>query len=201
MSEGIQNLSLNEKSLRAFAEALAAKEPVPGGGGAAALAGAVAAALCSMVCNYTLGKKAYAEVEEDIRTLSEEAGSARIRMLELVDEDAQAFIPLSQAYAIPKDDPGRAEALEAATKGAIEAPLEMAELAAWIVDIAAELEDKGSRMLVSDAVCAGILARASLECAVENVRINTAALSDRGYAEEIDAICEGLLGMQGVSNG
>lgn len=201
VNEANQNPSLTEKSLRGFAEALAAKEPVPGGGGAAALCGAVAAALCSMVCNYTVGKKTYAAVEDDIRVLLDEAESARTRMLELIDGDALAFVPLSRAYAIPKDDPARADVLEQATKGAIEAPLEMAELAARIVDIAAELEEKGSRMLTSDAVCAGVLARAALECAVENVKVNTAALADRAFADPIDARCDALLGIQGVDHG
>ena len=98
--------NMTETSCRAFAEALAPKAPVPGGGGASALAGSLGAALCSMVGNYTLGKPKYAAVEADVRAILEEAERLRTRLLDLVEEDAAAFAPLSRAYGIPTARPG-----------------------------------------------------------------------------------------------
>lgn len=94
-----------EQSCGAFLDALASKAPVPGGGGASALAGALGAALCTMVGNYTVGKQKYAAVEEDVKALMARAEDLRARLLGLVDTDAAAFEPLSRAYAIPKEDP------------------------------------------------------------------------------------------------
>ena len=98
-----------EQSCGAFLDALASKAPVPGGGGASALAGALGAALCTMVGNYTVGKQKYAAVEEDVKALMARAEDLRARLLGLVDTDAAAFEPLSRAYAIPKEDPSRGD--------------------------------------------------------------------------------------------
>ena len=103
---------LTGKSLAAFTEVLAAKEPVPGGGGAAAAAGALGAALCIMVGNYTVGKKKYAAYEADVLRIMDEAERLRVELIRLVDADAEAFTPLSQAYAIPKEDPKQQQVLE-----------------------------------------------------------------------------------------
>ncbi|MBQ9317022.1 MAG: cyclodeaminase/cyclohydrolase family protein, partial [Atopobiaceae bacterium] len=116
---------LTDRSCESFASVLAAKESVPGGGGAAALVGALGVALCSMVGNFTTGKKTYAAVEDDVQRMLAEAQDVRLRLIALVEEDAEAFYPLSQAYAIPRDDPKRAEVLEEATKAACLAPVEM----------------------------------------------------------------------------
>ena len=103
MAEPLTNLSCTE-----FAAVLAAKQSVPGGGGAAALVGALGAALCSMVGNFTTGKKTYAAVEDDVQRMLADAEEVRLRLIDLVADDATAFFPLSQAYAIPKEDPSRA---------------------------------------------------------------------------------------------
>ena len=94
-----------EQTCQSFLDALASKAPVPGGGGASALVGALGTALCTMVGNYTVGKEKYAEVEEDVKALMAKAEDIRARLLALVDTDAEAFEPLSKAYTIPKDDP------------------------------------------------------------------------------------------------
>ena len=106
---------LTDLSCTAFADALAAKASVPGGGGAAALTGALAIALCSMAGNFTAGKKKYASVEEDVQRILAQCEALRIQLLDLVDADAKAFEPLSKAYAIPRDDPSRAQVMEEAT--------------------------------------------------------------------------------------
>lgn len=176
-----------------FAEALAAKESVPGGGGAAAYAGVLAVALCSMVGNFTTGKRNYAEHEEAVRRMLAEGERVRARLLELVEEDAAAFEPLSKAYGIPKDDPKRTEVLERATKGAIEPPLEMMREIARAAELLEEMSGKGSRMLVSDVGCGAALAAAALRAASLNVFVNTRSLHDRDYAAAVEAEADALL--------
>ena len=181
---------LMQGSCTDFCDALAAREPTPGGGGAASYVGALAAALCSMVGNYTTGKKAYAAVQDEIGKMLEEAEASRMRLMELVDEDAEAFLPLSRAYAIPKDDPERASTLEEATKCACAAPLQMMREICGVVALLEEMGKKGSRMLQSDVACGALLARAALEAASINVFVNTRTLADRSFAnateEEVD---------------
>ena len=122
---------------------------MPGGGGAAALAGALGIALCSMVGSFTAGKKRYAEVEEDVRRMMGEAEELRSKLVGLIQADAVAFEPLSRAYGIPRDDPARAQELEAATKEACSAPMEMMRACARSVELLEEMGEKGSRMLRS----------------------------------------------------
>ena len=181
------NESMMDASCRDFATLLAAKEAVPGGGGAAAYVGALGVALCSMVGNFTTGKKAYAEVEEDVQSMIGRAETVRGRLLELVDEDARAFEPLSRAYGIPKDDPTRAAVLEQATKAACKPPLEMMRQICRSIDLLEEMGRKGSRMLLSDVGCGALLARAALEAAAINVFVNTKALADRAHAAALES--------------
>jgi formiminotetrahydrofolate cyclodeaminase len=188
---------LIHRSCEEFARVLAAKEAVPGGGGAAALVGSLAVALCSMVGHYTSGKKAYASVEEDIARMLDEAERLRLRLLELVDEDAEAFYPLSQAYAIPRDDPRRSEVLEDATKAACAAPVEMMRYLCKAIELLEEMGEKGSRMLLSDVGCGALLCRAALEAASLNVFVNTKTMADRAFAESVEAECDALLAEYG----
>ena len=186
-----------DKSCRDFAALLAAKESVPGGGGAAAYVGALSAALCSMVGNFTTGKKAYAQVEEDIQDLLQRAYAVQERLLSLVDEDARAFEPLSRAYGIPKDDPARVAKLEEATKGACVPPMEMMRQICRTIDLLEEMGRKGSKMLVSDVGCGALLARAALEAASLNVFVNTKTLQDRTRALVLEAECDAMLASYG----
>lgn len=176
-----------------FAQNLAARQSVPGGGAAAAYAGALAVALGSMVANFTTGKPRYAAFEEDIQRTLTDGERIRARLVSLVEEDAQAFEPLSVAYGIPKDDPNRAATLEAATKGAVEAPLEMMRQISDAITILEELSEKGSRMLLSDVGCGAALAAGALRSAALNVFVNTKALQDRAFAEAINTEAEALL--------
>ncbi len=176
-----------------LASALAAKESVPGGGAAAAYAGALAAALGSMVANFTTGKKTYAAYEEDIQRILKESDQARLRLIELMDEDAACFYPLSQAYGIPKDDPTREETLEQCTKTALESPFAMMQEICSVIELLEELQQKGSRLLLSDVGCGAALARAALESAALNVAVNTAGLKDRAFANSVDEDSERML--------
>ena len=184
---------LRDSSCRDFATVLAAKESVPGGGGAAAYVGALGVALGSMVGNFTTGKPKYADVEGDIQRLLDQAEAIRCRLIDLVDEDAEAFYPLSQAYSIPKEDPTRAEVLEEATKNAIGAPLQMMQQVCLAIDMLEEMGAKGSRMLLSDVGCGAALCSAALRAASLNVFVNTRTLADRDYATEVEASCDHML--------
>ncbi len=177
---------LTDLSCTAFAEVLASKAPVPGGGGAAALAGALGVALCSMVGNFTTGKKKYAAYEEDVQRMLAAGETLRARLLALVDADAAAFEPLSRAYAIPKEDPTRETVLEEATRNACKAPLEMVACCGEALLLLEEMLEKGSRLLLSDVGCGALLCKAAMESAALNVFINTGTLLDRAAAAQME---------------
>lgn len=177
-----------------FTQVLASKEPVPGGGGAAALVGAFGVALCSMVGNLTVGRKKYAAVEGDVLAMLEKGRAVQARLLALVDADAEAFEPLSRAYAIPKDDPKREEILEKVTESACKSPLQMMEACCEAIDLLEEMLDKGSVTLVSDVGCGALCCKAALESASMNIFVNTKTLSNRANAAALDAQADALLG-------
>lgn len=182
-----------EKNIDKFLAELASSAPTPGGGGAAALCGALGIALGNMVGNLTLGKKKYADVQEDIQALNAEAEALRADFVTLIDADAEAFAPLSRAYSIPKDAPGRDEIMESALLRAAEPPLEIMRKCAEALDVIADYAAKGSALAVSDAGCAAALCGAALQAAALNVRINTKSMKNRAAAEEIDAETDELL--------
>ena len=178
--------NLTNQSCAGFAAVLASKAPVPGGGGASALVGALGAALCSMVANYTVGKKKYAAVEEDVKAILAEAEELREKLLALVEEDAAAFEPLSRAYAIPKDDSGRDEVMETCLRAAAAPPMGLLRLSRRVIELHRELLDKGSVMVLSDVGTGAALCGAALRGAALNVRVNTRLMRDRAYAEAMD---------------
>ena len=184
---------LADLSCTAFAEVLASKAPVPGGGGAAALAGALGVALCSMVGNFTTGKKKYAAYEADVRRMLAHGEALRARLLALVDADAAAFEPLSRAYAIPKEDPARETVLEDATRNACKAPLEMVVCCGEALLLLEEMLEKGSRLLLSDVGCGALLCKAAMESAALNVFVNTGTLRDRAAAAQMERQVEEAL--------
>ena len=184
---------LSEYSCTAFAQALAAKAPVPGGGGAAAMVGALSAALCSMAGNFTAGKKKYEAYEADIQRILAEAEALRQNLLVLVDADAIGFEPLAKAYAIPKEDPNRAMVLEQATLGACHAPMQMLFACADVMLLLEELLEKGSRLLLADVGCGAYLCKAAMESAALSVFVNTAALGNRETAAEIELLVDQML--------
>ena len=165
-------------TLDAWIEELAGVAPVPGGGSAAALAGTLAAALVAMVSRLTIGRKAYAPADGRAREILAEAESLRAELRRLVDDDAAAYGRVSAAYKIPKDDPRRIGAVDEALRGAAITPIAVARGAGRVIALARELGDIGNKNARSDAKVAEQLARAALAGAVENVRVNVAALSD-----------------------
>ena len=182
-----------EKNIDKFLEALASSAPTPGGGGAAALCGALGIALGNMVGNLTLGKKKYAGVQEDIAELNAKAEALRAGFVALVDADAEAFAPLSRAYSIPKDDPARDEIMEPALLRAAEAPLEIMRKCAEALDLISGYAAKGSALAISDAGCAAALCGAAIEAAALNVKINTKSMKNRAVADNINAEMNELL--------
>lgn len=179
---------ITKLSCEEFVEQLASSKPVPGGGGAAALVGAIGAALAGMVASLTMGKPRYAAVEADIQRLSAECAVLQQRLLLLVQQDADVFEPLSRAYGLPTATPEqkqeKAAQLEEALRLACSAPLEIMRTVAAALPLIAELAEKGSRLAVSDAGCAAACCEAALQAASLNVQINTKAMADRAYAEQ-----------------
>lgn len=174
---------MKELYLTQFLEELASKKPTPGGGGSAALAGAVGIALGNMVGSLTVGKKKYASVEKEIIELNKRAEELRKELYGLIERDAQAFMPVSKAYGISKDDPAREEIMEAALKGAAEVPLEIMRKCGEALEVISEYEQKGSSLAISDAGCAAVMCKAALESASLNVCVNTKAMKNREVAE------------------
>jgi glutamate formiminotransferase/formiminotetrahydrofolate cyclodeaminase len=165
-------------TLDGWLEELAGGAPVPGGGSAAALAGALAAGLVAMGARLTVGRKAYAGAERRASAILAEADSLRADLRRLVDEDAAAYAKVSAAYRIPKSDLSRGRQIDEALLGAARTPAEVARRAARLVALAEEIGAIGNPNARSDAVVAGLLSRAAAEGALENVRVNLAALSD-----------------------
>ncbi len=180
-------MSLTESSVREFTEALASKTSVPGGGGASALAGSIGIALGDMVGEFTVGKKSYADVEEEMQALMRKAQELRKALLSCVEEDAKAFEPLSKAYALPKDDPQRDTVMEACLKAAAEVPMKILRLSCEAVSLQKEFAAKGSRLMISDAATGAAICRAAIQGAAMNVKVNTGLMKDRAYAEKLDA--------------
>ena len=172
-------------TLDAWLDELAGGAPTPGGGSAAALAGALAGALVAMVARLTVGRKAYAEVQPRVAAILAEAEAIRSQLRRLVDEDAAAYTRVSAAYRLPKDSPGRARAVDEALVGAARTPLAMARGAGRLVALAREIGEIGNKNARSDATVAAALARAALAGAVENVRVNVAALSEPGLGKSL----------------
>ena len=182
-----------DKTVAEFTKELASSAPVPGGGGASALVGAIGISLGDMVGELTVGKKKYADVEEDIRALMARAQDLRVKCLTLIDGDAEVFAPLAKAYGIPKDDPDRESIMEKALKGACEVPMEIMRTCAASLDVILEFAKKGSKLAISDAGCGAICCKAAMQAASLNVYINTKSMKDREYAKALEDEADALL--------
>lgn len=186
-------MDFTENTCREFVSVLASKEPVPGGGGASALVGAIGTALGNMVGSLTVGKKKYADVEEEILALKATCDDLQKQLLDQVPADAEGFAPLAKAYGIPKDDPTREETLEKATLNACAVPVHIMELCCRSLDAIRVFAEKGSRLAVSDAGCGAVIVKAALQAASLNVLINTKSLKNREEAERLNARCAEML--------
>jgi len=191
--EVYMHMSFAELNLKKFTDALASKSAVPGGGGASALVGAVGVALGSMVGNLTVGKKKYADVEGEIYAILGRAEQIRLELLNLIDEDAAVFEPLSKAYGIPKDDPNRAQVMEDALKLACSVPLKIMRTVCKAIDLHKELAEKGSALAISDVGVGVACCKAALQGASLNIYINTKFMQDREYAASLEKEADKML--------
>ena len=186
-------MDMTTESCRRFVEVLASDAPAPGGGGAAALVGAIGTALGNMVGSLTVGKKKYADVQDEIIALKAKCDALQTELLNQVEADEVNFLPLAKAYGIPKDDPNRDTILEEATITACAVPMHIMELCCEAIDCVAVFAAKGSRLAVSDAGCAAVCCKAALQAASLNVFINTKSLKNRAVAEEMNAKANAML--------
>lgn len=171
-----------DKSCKEFIELLSSKAPVPGGGGASAYVGALGMALGCMVGNLTLGKKKYADVEEGIKELLHKSEEIIQELNDLVEKDAKAFYPLSQAYGLSVNTPEEKESKEAALQQALTeatlVPLQIAEVCKKAIDLHQLYAEKGTRIAISDVGVGVAFCKAALQGAKLNVLINTALMKD-----------------------
>ncbi|HOG47449.1 MAG TPA: cyclodeaminase/cyclohydrolase family protein [Anaerolineae bacterium] len=177
-----------DQALNQFLDALASKEPVPGGGSGAALAGALGAALVSMVCNLTIGKKGYEAVEQEMRGILAQTEAIREQLPRLLEADTQAYGQVMAAYRLPRntdeEKATREALLQERFKAAADVPMRIAERCGQVVQLALPAARLGNKWAVSDAGVGALLGKASLRSALLNVEINLASINDAAYVAE-----------------
>ncbi len=184
----------------AFVDALAAQTSTPGGGGAAAISGSLAAALLSMVINFTVGKKKFADVEEEFQGHLGRTEALRGELLALADADVAAFTAVAATYGMPReteaDKEARTAAMQDALKGAAEVPFIVATKCLDVIQLAEPVGAKGNPNVVSDAATAIYLAHAALMAAVANVNVNLKLIKDEAFVQEWSARRDALLAQE-----
>ena len=190
-------MDMTMANCREFVSVLASDAPAPGGGGAAALVGAIGTALGNMVGSLTVGKKKYADVQDEIIALKAKCDDLQKQLLDQVEADEINFLPLAKAYGIPKDDPNRDAVMEEATLIACSTPIKIMELCCEAIDCIKVFAAKGSRLAVSDAGCGAVVCKAALQAASLNVFINTKTLKNRDKAEDLNRHANVMLNTYG----
>jgi formiminotetrahydrofolate cyclodeaminase len=182
---------LTERTVAQFIDELASNSPAPGGGSVAALAGAVGAALTSMVCNLTIGKKKYADVQDEISAVRDQSERLRKELTELIDKDTDAFNKVMTAFGLPKtneaEQAARNAAIQEATKQATLVPLSVMSLCEQSLHLARTVATKGNKNSASDAGVSALMLQASCSGAALNVRINLGALTDSAFVQQTSA--------------
>ncbi len=190
-------MAMAEKSCSHFLEVLASKAPVPGGGGAAAMGGAIGMALSNMVGNLTVGKKKFADVEDEVKVLLEQGSQIIEDLKVLVDRDAEVFEPLSKAYGLPKDTPEQAEhkakVMEECSKEACSVPMEIMRKSFAGIKIHERMGQIGTRLAISDVGCGVVFLKAALISGQLNVLINLGSIKDEKFVEETKQEMDRLL--------
>ncbi len=188
--------TLGQQTIDTFLNELASSAPTPGGGSVAALTGAMAAGLVSMVCALTIGKKANADFEEEARSIQAQSEELRREFQSLAQDDIEIFKRLSAAYKLPKttaaDAASRKAAIQTVTRHATEIPLRVARAATMLLPFCTTLANRCGRLLVSDIGIATILVRSTVQSALLNVEINLTSLEDQIYVREVRAQMEDL---------
>jgi formiminotetrahydrofolate cyclodeaminase len=188
---------ITQSSIEKFLDDLAGGNPTPGGGSAAAIMGAMGAALVSMVCNVTIGKKGYEGVEAEMRAVLHESEKVRKRLTDMVAEDIAAFDSIMAAYKLPKgtddDKATRSAAIQAGLRRATETPLDCARVCAEVIVLARRASEHGYLNVISDGGVGVLAGFTGLRSAALNVYINAPALKDRAFAERATAELEKLV--------
>lgn len=190
---------IKDNTLQSYLDTLASKSATPGGGSAAALMGAQAAALTSMVCNLTIGKPKYAEVDAEMQVLLKKSEQLREQLTGMIKADVDVFNRLMATYALPKETnpekEARSAAIQLVLKDATDVPLACAKACAEIITLSRIAAEKGSSAVISDAGVAVMSGYAGLKSAALNVYINAASLKDKTFAQskiaELSAILDG----------
>jgi formiminotetrahydrofolate cyclodeaminase len=195
---------IKDTEIEQFLAALASQSATPGGGSAAAIIGAMGAALVSMVCNLTIGKKKYAEVEGEMKDVLAKAETLRKTLIGMIEDDVKAFDAVMGAYGMPKetdaDKAARDQAIQAALKQATDVPMACARAARQVIDIAATASDKGNLNVISDAGVGVLAGYAALRSAALNVFTNARMITDKTFAEaKLKELNELLAGAEGVT--
>jgi len=188
---------VKDNSIELFLDDLASRKPTPSGGSAAAVMGAMGAALVSMVCNLTIGKTQYRDFEEEFKSVLTKAEELRRDLTKMIEEDVQAFDAVMRAYGMPrltKDETAtRAQAIQTALKTATLVPMRCCRACREVITLGSVVAEKGNRNVISDAGVAAVAAYAALRSAALNVFTNARAITDRIFAEEQLAELEQLL--------
>ena len=191
-------MKLSDLKVSEFADLVASDAPAPGGGSVAALYGSIGAALTAMVANLTQGRKKYAEFAPHAAEVQQQAGALQARLMDVMDRDTDAFMVVSQAFAMPKETDeqktARSAAIQEGLKGCTRTPMEMMELCDETVTLAASLIGRFNDTSASDLGVALLSLKAGIQGAWLNVLINIGSLKDRDFAEEYRARGEALLG-------
>lgn len=178
---------IKSQSIQTFLDELASKSATPGGGSAGALMGAQGAALISMVCNLTIGKPKFADVESEMQAVLEKSEQLRQRLTNLIQADIDVFNQLMAKYAMPKeteeDKAARSAAIQEVLKVATEVPLQCAEACLELICLSKIVAEKGNPGVVTDAGAGVMAAYGALKTAELNVYVNAASLKDREFAE------------------
>ncbi|MGX2040342.1 methenyltetrahydrofolate cyclohydrolase [Methylocaldum sp. MU1018] len=191
---------IKDKTIHQFLDDLASKSATPGGGSAAAIMGAMGAALVSMVCNLTIGKKNYEAVEPEMKELLAEAENLRARLMDMVRADVEVFGKVMAAYGLPKETDeqknARSQQIQSTLREATDVPLECAKACAEVIRLSKAAAEKGNRNVVSDAGVAVVAAQAALKSAALNVYVNAGAIKDEGFVssrlDELKGILDGM---------
>ena len=190
-------MKLAELTTAGFAGLLASDAPAPGGGSAAALEGALGAALTAMVCSLTIGKKKYAEFEALAQSAQAKALDLKTRFVDVMDRDTEAFNVVSAAFGMPKateeEKAARSAAIQKGLEGCTKTPFEMMELAVETLELTASVLGKSNDSAASDLGVSALSLRAAIQGAWLNVLINIGSLKNKELAEDYRAKGEALL--------
>ena len=187
---------LTELTLNRFIDVTAGSDPVPGGGSISALAGTLSAALTHMVAGLTIGKKKYAEVEEEMKAIAHETAEIQALLYKAIDRDSEAYNVVFEAFKLPKetdeDKAKRSEAIQDATKLAAQVPMEVAELSYSLIPLIRQVVAKGNQNAVTDGCVAMLCCRTAVLGALLNVRINLGSIKDQDFVKEYEGRAQKL---------